>query len=302
MHNLQDNFNKILGIIQETLNNQLNTSNNFRFYPNLPTVSDSEIIAMSITMEALGIRSESALYSFMKSESPALFQRFPDRRNFNKRRRKLKDKIDESSFQLAKEISTGTDCYIVDSMPLPICRTVRAPSLKVMKEEQDFQPTYGYQPIDRMRYYGFKLHLLSTERGSIFNYLITPANIHDIKMIDDLTKEFVSNCSVLGDKGYFSKPIQLSLFEESNINLHTPPKKSTGRISEWSVNMNIKRKSIETIFSQLEDQFLIKRNYAKSFLGFHTRIISKIAAHTFLQFLNLMAGRPLNQIKYALLF
>ncbi|PWJ92225.1 hypothetical protein BC749_11720 [Flavobacterium araucananum] len=36
------------------------------------------------------------------------------------------------------------------------------------------------------------------------------------------------------------------------------------------------RKRIETLFSQLCDQFMIRRNYAKSFLGFKTRILSKI--------------------------
>lgn len=60
------------------------------------------------------------------------------------------------------------------------------------------------------------------------------------------------------------------------------------------------RKVIETVFSRLEDQFLMKRNYAKSFLGYHTRMTSKIAAHTMLQYLNSLADRPLNRIKHAL--
>lgn len=65
--------------------------------------------------------------------------------------------------------------------------------------------------------------------------------------------------------------------------------------------MNIKRKSIETVFSKLEDQFFIEGNPAKSFFGFYTRIFSKIVAHTISQFINFMDGRPLNQIIYALL-
>jgi hypothetical protein len=46
--------------------------------------------------------------------------------------------------------------------------------------------------------------------------------------------------------------------------------------------------------------FLMKRNYAKSFLGYHTRLTSKITAHTMLQYLNRLANKPLNQIKHAL--
>lgn len=35
------------------------------------------------------------------------------------------------------------------------------------------------------------------------------------------------------------------------------------------------RKRIETLFSQLCDHFMIRRNYAKTFNGFKTRILSK---------------------------
>jgi hypothetical protein len=40
------------------------------------------------------------------------------------------------------------------------------------------------------------------------------------------------------------------------------------------------RKRIETPFSQLCDQFMIRHNYAKSFDGFKNRILSKIMALT----------------------
>ncbi|RYY05798.1 MAG: hypothetical protein EOP43_08055 [Sphingobacteriaceae bacterium] len=40
------------------------------------------------------------------------------------------------------------------------------------------------------------------------------------------------------------------------------------------------RKHIETLFSQLCDQFMIRRNYAKTFQGIKTRILSKMTALT----------------------
>lgn len=46
-----------------------------------------------------------------------------------------------------------------------------------------------------------------------------------------------------------------------------------------------KRKRIETLFSQLCDQFMIRRNYAKSFNGFKTRIISKCTSLTIIQYI-----------------
>ena len=43
---------------------------------------------------------------------------------------------------------------------------------------------------------------------------------------------------------------------------------------------------------------MIRRNYAKSFKGFKTRILAKIAALTLVQFINkFIFDRPINNIK-----
>ena len=63
-----------------------------------------------------------------------------------------------------------------------------------------------------------------------------------------------------------------------------------------------KRKRIETLFSQLCDQFMIRRNYAKSFQGFKTRILSKITALTVVQYINkFVFGRNINNIKISII-
>ena len=62
------------------------------------------------------------------------------------------------------------------------------------------------------------------------------------------------------------------------------------------------RKRIETVFSQLHDQFRIDRNYAKSFTGFKTRLLAKITALTVSQFINIFHYmRPINHIKHCLI-
>ncbi len=57
------------------------------------------------------------------------------------------------------------------------------------------------------------------------------------------------------------------------------------------------RKRIETLFSQLCDQFMIRRNYAKSFAGFKTRILSKITTLTIIQYINNSLNRNINNLK-----
>ena len=60
------------------------------------------------------------------------------------------------------------------------------------------------------------------------------------------------------------------------------------------------RKRIETLFSQLCDQMMLKRNYAKTVDGLTTRIITKITAATCLQYMNHLNGKPINHLKHAL--
>ena len=103
---------------------------------------------------------------------------------------------------------------------------------------------------------------------------------------------------MIGDKGYLSAAVRLNLFETCNITLNTPMRVNQEEYKKLPFVFRKKRKRIETLFSQLCDQFMIRRNYAKSFKGFKTRILSKITALTTIQYINkFIFGRNINTIK-----
>ena len=52
-----------------------------------------------------------------------------------------------------------------------------------------------------------------------------------------------------------------------------------------------------TLFSQLCDQFMIRRNYAESFDGFQTRILIKIMVTNTIQLINKLENRNINNLK-----
>ena len=60
------------------------------------------------------------------------------------------------------------------------------------------------------------------------------------------------------------------------------------------------RKRVETLFARLCDQFMLRRNYAKTTAGLSVRILSKITVVTLLQYINSKNDKPLNHLKYAL--
>lgn len=130
-----------------------------------------------------------------------------------------------------------------------------------------------------------------------FSLGITKANVHDVHYLQDV-KHQLSECVLLGDKGYLSAEQQLDLFESAKIVLETPMRMNQKDYKKQPYIFRKSRKRIETLFSQLCDQFMIRRNYAKTFMGFKTRILAEITAMTLVQFMNkFIFNRNINNIK-----
>ena len=109
------------------------------------------------------------------------------------------------------------------------------------------------------------------------------------------------DCSIFGDKGYIGAEIQLDLFETANIRLECPYRLNQKNWKPTFIPFAKARKRVETLFSQLTDQFLVIRNYAKENCGLFARIVGKVSAMTALQYINYSNGKPIGRIKYALI-
>lgn len=75
----------------------------------------------------------------------------------------------------------------------------------------------------------------------------------------------MSDCVILGNKGYLSQKIHIDLFNQANIELEMPIRKKEKNFQPQFYQFKKYRKRIETLFSQLCDQFMIRPIYAKSF-------------------------------------
>ena len=129
---------------------------------------------------------------------------------------------------------------------------------------------------------------------------LTKASIHDIHFLNEIKHSKIGDCALIGDKGYVSEPIQQDLFTTRQIRLFTPVKSNQHDKERIPFIFMKSRKRIETLFSQLCDQLMLKRNYAKTTKGLSVRILCKITAVTLLQYINYQNQKPLNHLKYAL--
>lgn len=300
MHNIKTNFDIIFDICKSIFCDQLVADDNFYEYPNKPKMTDLQLVALALTAEALGIDSENHLFKKLNEEYKSEFASLIDRSNYNRRRKKLSDFISQIGSSVSKTISPNMEAYIIDSMPLAICKNARIPRCNICKDDHDCLPAIGYHAVSKAYYYGFKFHLIISKAGVPVTAGITPANIADIDFLKDETVIEISDCELLGDKGYISGSVQLSLFENYSVKLLTPKRANMKGESMWKKSHSFHRKKIETRFSQLDDQFMAKRNYAKTSDGLITRLVSKIAAVAVLQLINFEKGRPINKLKSAL--
>jgi hypothetical protein len=300
MHNLKTNYDKFLQQINSTLSDLLLFDGNFKPYPRKPKLSDSSMLALNLCSEALGIDSENYFWSKLKTDHSTDFPVLIDRCNFNRRKKNLAAYLSIYNQRLANIMNEFEDTFIVDSMPVPICNIARANSISICKEDFDSAPDKGYSAITKTYFMGYKLHLVTSVRGVFHSMQLSKASVHDIHFLAEIKNSGLNNCLLLGDKGYLSAEQKTDLFHTAKIELQTPNRTNQQQQTLFPYVFKKCRKRIETQFSQLCDQFMIKRNYAKTYLGLATRILSKIAAFTSLQYINFTSDRPLNKIKHAL--
>ncbi|WP_204244196.1 IS982 family transposase, partial [Wocania ichthyoenteri] len=268
MNNLNANYERILEVLRKISKEQL-----LAYQRRQPKLSDLELVSLSLTSEYMGIDSESNLFR----QLPDIISSKINRSVYNRRRRKLANHIDAIRLKLATHFNEFEDYFIVDSMPLEVCKLSRSSRSRICKEATYVFPDKGYCASQSANYYGYKLHAICSVSGIFQSIDLSPASVHDVNYLKDI-KAQISNCTLIGDRGYLSAEIQLNLFDTCNIKLNTPMRNNQNNYKKQPYIFRKSRKRIETLFSQLCDQFMIRRNYAKSFEGFKTRIISKITS------------------------
>jgi Transposase DDE domain len=287
MSNLCASYNKILGLLYEP-----EPQDNFLGQIRIPKLSDKQLIALALAAESLGVDSERHLFK----QLPVALVGQIDRSVFNRRRRQLAPKIGNLRQRMASRLVPSESHYFVDSMPLKICKFGRANRTRICQDTPETAPDYGYCAVHKAHYFGYKFHAVCTPQGVVKTFGISKASKHDIHYLNDLQTQ-LSHCVLVGDKGYLSRQWQHDLFDTAAIRLETPMRRNQLDFAPFNPVLRKARKRIETLFSQLCDQFMIRRNYAKSFQGLATRVLSKLAALTLIQWLNQRNGNKLNNLK-----
>jgi hypothetical protein len=251
-----------------------------------PELSDSEVLTIEIVGEYLGIDTEKGLYAYFKRHYQGWFPalRRVHRTTFARQSANLWAAKEELRYHLLERIDFDPKISLIDSFPMPVCRFVRAYRCRRLTEESAF----GYDETTKQTFYGLKGHLRVCWPGVIVEADLAPANVHDLRMAEELLEE--TNGWALGDRNYWS-PRLMEELREGGLEL-LAPYKSRKKKDLWPRSLTQKRRRVETVIGQLVERYRAKKVWARDRWHLTNRWLRKLLSHTFAVYLCQRIGLP----------
>ena len=244
-----------------------------------PTFSDSELLTLLLAMDILAYESERRFYKFIKANYHALFPKLIDRSQFNRRARRLRwllEKLRQHWLELLG--ATAATELLLDTKPVPVLGYKRS------KRHSDFAgvASYGVCASRNLKYYGFKLVMLTTMDGMPLVYELVPANSDERAAAEEVL-DYVWNCDIFGDKGFIGEEWQLEQAARHGNRIWTAKRcnqaaQNTPAFDHW---LNSVRERVEGAFNELQNVGRnLERLLAKTVAGLCARVTVKMANHT----------------------
>jgi hypothetical protein len=257
---------------------------NGKRYEPLKRLSDSEVITLALLQQLRGVESER---SFLRDTERFFSYLFPGvvglhPSSFHRRVRKLRRFLEPLRRELVRELVGEPETLLIDS------------SLLAALHPRQVAQSAGFPGAAWVRWgsfsvYGVKLHMLCATNGVPICYELTPANVAEVRLTEELLTEAKLGDDLarrlLGDLAYRSEALGRAL-GECGISLVTERADQRGQ-----------RQRIEIALSSLKRVFGLDGTLATTLVGLATRIVAKIAAYTYGFHINRLLGRPQGRIK-----
>jgi hypothetical protein len=239
----------------------------------LTRFSDAELLTVAVL----------AAKYFQNNHERALFALhemgyFPEPLSISRFNRRLHALADWLFFLIDSlgEIAAVGEVYVIDSMPLPVCKRVRARRCRKVRG----LAYCGYCAAKKEKFFGWRLHLICTPEGIPVSFSILPAGFHDLTPIHELAFRLPEGSNLYGDKGYISKSDADTMYADTGVRLVSIRRRNM-EPNSWKDDMDLKlyRHTIETRNSQLESMG-IQHLHARSNEGFEIKVHASLIALT----------------------
>jgi hypothetical protein len=256
-----------------------------------PACSAPELLTMARIGECKGWHEETVLVSEWARHRD-LIPRQPSRTRFNRRRRQLQGAINQVRRLVLTLLDLAADRQGVrDRLPVPVMRFHLVPE-GARAEWERHDARIGDVASNKEWIFGDKRYRLVTLSGVILDFVVAPANAGELQVGTELI-EAHTEVDVLGDKAFVSALGQARLAIENGIRLLVQPRRNqrTQIPAAAGKVLSAARQMVETVNSQLAEQFGVAVNHAQSFWGLTARLSTKLTAHTLCLALNRLLGK-----------
>lgn len=165
-----------------------------------------------------------------------------------------------------------TGVSFIDSTPLAVCHNRRIARHRVFRGIAQ----RGKNSVDW--FFGFKLHLVVSDRGDLLACRLTAGNVDDRAPVPQLTRWLWGK--LFGDKGYLSEPLTQQL-RQRGVQLITRLKSNMkNRLILLSDKLLLRKRSIiETITDQLKNISQIEHSRHRSLTNFMVNLLCGLIAY-----------------------
>ena len=200
---------------------------------------------------------------------------------FNRRLHALSDWL-QGIVQVLCDLFNQGEAFIIDSMPVPVCKRVRARRCKKVRG----RVYCGYCAAKKEKFFGWRLHLVCTPEGVPVAFDLLPAAFHDLTPIHELTVNLPNGARVFGDKAYISVSDAQTILDETGVRLVAIRRKNMAP-NTWADDFDLRlyRKRIETLYSQLTSMGL-QSLHARTNSGVDLKVWATLLALAFTNFMN----------------
>jgi hypothetical protein len=243
-----------------------------------PRLTDSEVITIGVIIETFFQGHEELGYAFVCQFLPKMFQNLIDLDRFNERRRHLVAVIEAIRRELRDQIlDQSENIRLVDSAPITLMTYTRGKRCRSVVGSDYF----GVVTSKKNKFFGLRLHATVTPGQMIDDWLLAPAAIHDLTVLDTLVLD-CRDLTLIGDKAYNDQELENRLWNKRGIQLL--PLRRDNQMRQWPDEVRRAlgrvRHRVETVFSTLMTSFNVQRPRGRSLAGHVVRIATCILAHT----------------------
>jgi hypothetical protein len=258
---------------------------NGQLYESLKRLSDPEVITLALFQQLRGVESCRAFLReaarFFSHLFPGVVGLVPS--SFDRRIRKLRPFLEPLRRTVVAELVGEPETLLIDSTLLSVMHP------------REVSQSAGFEGAAWVRWgsfsvYGVKLHLLCASNRVPICYELTPANVADLSLTEELCAEAKLGDEIarklLGDLAYRSAQLEEELAELGILLLTERSRRRPGV-----------RQQIEIALASLKRVFGLGETLATTLIGLATRIAAKMTAYTYAFLINRRLGRPQGKIK-----